>query len=158
MGIVLFVLLAAYIVRIVGVASDKPAPGSRPSRSKVRETTDAIAMPLTALTSKHKRGYDLSALRCVVVTLLALVWKVLTAGGHFTADDVKVVAIVALTIPVADLFAAVPVREGLAAFKAIATAGIRRYTGGVEQATEAATAIVTGTAVPPLATDVPEAG
>lgn len=93
-----------------------------------REALDIALLPLSVFMSKRSRSRRLSALRVIVGVILVLVWRVLDAGGHFTMPDVWVLLVVAATLPLSDLFALVPVREGLAALVAIFGGAVAKRT------------------------------
>lgn len=90
-------------------------------RHWAREALDALFLPLSMFQSKRAaRGpRTLSALRVLLGVVMALVWRVLDSGSHFTMPDVWVLLVVVAALPLSDLFSMVPVREGLAALVAI---------------------------------------
>lgn len=97
------VLVTAYVASIVGAVL-------MPSRrSWAREVADAVALPMTMFTSKHKRGRWFSAVRVILFVLLYFVVKNMPAVWNWPA------VVVVLGIPgmliMEPLFALVPVRE-----------------------------------------------
>ncbi|MGE4191684.1 MAG: hypothetical protein AB7G12_17500 [Thermoanaerobaculia bacterium] len=143
----LVVLAVAYVATIVGAAMNGSRKDGRPPRSRGREIVGAFAIPLTVLTSKHKRGLELSCFR-VVAVLAAVKWYKEPVGA-WQPDDWKALAVILFAFGLIDLMAAIPLRQILHAGESWA-GGVAARVG--DRVKELAVGVVQAAgSVPPLA-------
>lgn len=148
--LVLAVFLMAYVARVAGAVLSEDT-----KRSRAREVTDALALPITMFTSKHKQGYELSGLRVILGIFVGLFAQAFPRPGEWGMWQWAAMATLTFALIVDTLFANVPVREGLAALVAIfggaVAKRVRKTT--VEQTETETPAPGSAAAAPPLAPD-----
>lgn len=132
-GVVVAVLLVSWAATVIGalLGYGDPAPGSRrPRRPRGREIVDALALPLSAIESKHKRGRKLSALRILAYSVFAIAAGLVRAplGGW----DVAALGLGPLLLILDTLLAQVPASEFLAALTAVFGAAVAKRTRTVQ--------------------------
>lgn len=141
----LLMFTVAYIATIVGAAMNGARKDGRSPRSRGREIVGAFSIPLTMLTSKHKRGLELSCFR-VVAVLAAVKWYK-EPVGTWKADDWKALAVILFAFGLMDLMAAIPLRQILHAGESWA-GGVAARVG--EQVKNLAVGVVQAAGAPAL--------